>query len=186
MTAVLRAAVALAALSLGACGPMFYTPDAADSSLMLYGYDPVAYFAADRATPGRQDLKAYHRGYVYRFANEDDRRKFADDPERFIPQLGGFSAQAMVYGIPVAGDARVFKIVDGRLYLFDSPRARLFFEMDQERNLKLAHHYWETEVRGTPNWSYQAVKRLIVRVPHYRTDAELAAEYEKKFGRRPD
>ncbi|MCC6474469.1 MAG: hypothetical protein IT514_12055 [Burkholderiales bacterium] len=177
---------ALLALGLAACGPMYYTPDGADSSLMLHGYDPVAYFTAGQATPGRTTLKAYHRGYAYRFASEEGRRRFVADPDRYVPQLGGFSAQGMVYAIPVAGEVQHFKIIADRLYLFDSARARLYFEVDEARNLKLAHHYWETEVRGTPSWQYQAVKRLLIRVPHYRTDAELAADYEKKFGRKPD
>ena len=45
MTPRRRAVAALAgAALLGGCGTVFYTPDGADSSLMLYGYDPVAYF----------------------------------------------------------------------------------------------------------------------------------------------
>jgi YHS domain-containing protein len=180
-----RAAALLAAACLSACGTMFYTPDGADSSLMLHGYDPVAYFAAGQATPGRAELKADHRGYIYRFASDESRRQFITNPDRYVPQFGGFSAQGMVYAIPVAGDSRTFKIIDDRLYLFDSPRARLYFEMDQERNLKLALHYWETEVRDAPNWQLQALKRLFFHVPHFRTNAELAEEYEKRFGRKP-
>jgi hypothetical protein len=57
--------------------------------------------------------------------------------------------------------------------------------MDQERNLKLAQHYWEAEVRDAANWQLQAFKRLFLRVPHFRSNAELAEEYERKFGRKP-
>lgn len=178
-------AAALAAALLAGCGTMFYTPEGADSSLMLHGFDPVAYFAAGRAERGRPDIKADHRGYIYRFASDESRRQFITNPERYVPQFGGFSAQGMVYGIPVAGDSQSFKIIDGRLYLFDSLRARQYFEMDQERNLKLALHYWEAEVRDAANWQMQAFKRLLFRVPHFKSNAELAKEYEKKFGRQP-
>lgn len=56
--------------------------------------------------------------------------------------------------------------------------------MDQERNLKLANHYWETEVQDS-NWRLQSWKRLLFRVPHYKTNAELAEEYERRFGNKP-
>ena len=56
--------------------------------------------------------------------------------------------------------------------------------MDQERNLKLAWHYWETEVQDS-NWRFQSFKRLLFRVPGYQNDAELAEEYRRRFGKKP-
>jgi YHS domain-containing protein len=188
MNLLRAAALALAAaatLGLAGCGTMYYTPEGADSSLMLRGHDPVAYFVAGRATRGRADIKADHRGYIYRFASEESRRLFITSPDKYVPQFGAFSAQGMVYGIPVATDGESFKVIDGKLYLFDSARARQYFEMDQERNLELAAHYWQTEVRDAVNWQLQAFKRLLLRVPHYRSNVELEAEYEKRFGRKP-
>lgn len=81
-------------------------------------------------------------------------------------------------------DASTFKIIDGKLYLFASPRARPYFEKDQERNLRLAWNYWETEVQDS-NWRFQSWKRQLLRVPHYKSNAELAEEYQKRFGRPP-
>jgi YHS domain-containing protein len=176
----------LAAVALAGCGgAASVVSEGDDASLMLRGNDAVAYFTAGRALPGRSELKADHRGITYRFANEENRRQFITNPERYAPQFGGFCAQAMANAIPVAADADTFKIIDGKLYLFASARERLYFEMDQERNLKLAWHYWETEVMDFPNWRLQAWKRLLFRVPHYKSNAELAEEYEKRFGKKP-
>ena len=57
---------------------------------------------------------------------------------------------------------------------------------DLKRNLKLAWHYWETEVADS-NWHLQAWKRLLFRVPHYKTGKELAEEVAraKAEGRLP-
>ncbi len=156
-----------------------------DSNLMLHGNDAVAYFTSGRAQRGRSDLKTDHRGLTYRFASEENKRQFITNPERYAPQFGGFSAQDMANAIPSAADADTFKIIDGRLYLFAGPRERLYFEMDQERNLKRAWHYWETEVVESTNWRLQAWKRLLFRVPHYKSNAELFEEYEKRFGKKP-
>jgi YHS domain-containing protein len=176
---------ALAVLLLAGCGGAInVVAEGDDANLILRGNDAVAYFTAGRALRGRSDLKTDHRGITYRFASEENRRQFITNPERYAPQFGGFCAQAMAYAVPAAADANTFKIIDGKLYLFASPRARLYFEMDQERNLKLAWHYWETEVADA-SWRLQAWKRLLFRVPHYKSNAELAEEYEKRFGRKP-
>ncbi len=175
---------AVALLLAGCGGAVNVVAEGSDENLVLRGNDAVAYFTAGRPLPGRADIKTDHRGLTYRFASEESRRQFITNPERYAPQFGGFCAQSMAYAIPVATDAATFKIIDGKLYLFASPRARLYFEMDQERNLKLAWSYWETEVQDS-NWRLQSWKRLLLRVPHYKSNAELAEEYERRFGRKP-
>ena len=183
--AFFRLGIALASAALlPACGSMNVVSEGGDSNLMLRGNDPVAYFAAGRPLPGRSGIKPEHRGLPYRFASDENRRQFITNPERYVPQFGGFCAQAMAYAVPAPADAGTFKIIDGKLYLFDSARARLYFEMDQERNLKLAWHYWETEVADS-SWRFQSWKRLVFRVPHYKSNAELAEEYQRRFGKKP-
>ena len=180
----LGAAFLAAALLSGCGGAVNVVSEGGDSDLMLRGNDAVAYFTAGRAVPGSSEIKTEHRGLTYRFASVESRRQFITNPERYVPQFGGFCAQAMAYAVPTATDANTFKIIDGRLYLFGSPRARLHFEMDQERNLARAWHYWETEVQDS-TWRLQAWKRLVWRVPHYKSDAELDEEYARRFGKKP-
>lgn len=172
-----RLACVFAALLLAGCGSMNVISDGADSRLMLKGYDPVAYFIAGTPTLGRPDIKAEHQGVIYRFASEESRRIFVANAARYVPQYGGFCANSMAYAIPLGGEPEVFKIIDGKLYLFGGLRPRLYFEMDQARNLALADQYWENEVKDT-DWRWQALKRVwLNKVPHYKTNQELAEEY---------
>ncbi len=136
---------------------------------MLGGNDPVAYFSSGTAVSGRASIKTQHLGLTYRFASDENRRQFITSPERYAPQFGGFCAQAMAYAIPAPASADIFKIIDGKLYLFTDARAKLYFEMDQERNMSLAWHYWETEARDT-NWRVQSFKRLMYRVPKLQNE----------------
>ena len=182
----LRLACALPVLLLAGCGTLNVTSDGGDGNLMLRGNDPVAYFTAGSASPGRTDLKARHHGATYRFASEENRRQFIASPDRYAPQFGGFSALSMAYAVPAATDAATFKIIDGKLYLFENPRTRLYFEMDQERNLRNAGQYWESEVRDAGSWQLHAFWRQLWRVPGYKSEADLAAEYERRFGRKPN
>ena len=184
--ALLSAAALALLFSVSGCGTMNVVSEGGDSNLMLHGNDPVAYFADGKAVPGRPDLKAEHAGATYRFTSEENRRQFITSPERFAPQFGGFSALEMAYAVPAATDGATFKIIDGKLYLFESPRSRLYFEMDQERNLRQAQHYWESEARDASSWQLQALWRQVWRVPGYKSEADLAAEYERRFGKKAD
>jgi YHS domain-containing protein len=159
--------------------------DGADSRLMLKGYDPVAYFTLGVPTRGRPEIKAEHEGVTYRFASDDNRRLFIANSAKYVPAYGGFCTNGMVYAIPLGGEPENFKIVRGRLHVFGGARSKLYFEMDEEKNLKLADHYWETEVKGS-HWRWQSLKRVwLDKVPHYKTNRELSEEYEKRLGRKP-
>ena len=165
---------------LSSCAWLTSSPDSASKNVQLRGTDPVGYFTAGIAMPGRAELTAEHDGATYRFANETNRRLFIASPERYVPQFDGYCANRMVYAQPVAGGTDAFKIIDGRLYLFSSRSEKQYFEMDQDRNLRLATHYWASEVRDSTIW-WQSLKRQIFRVPHYKSSDELAAEYQRRF-----
>ena len=176
----------MAAALVSACGgSVNVVSEGGDANLMLRGNDPVAYFTTGRPVSGRIDIKAEHHDLIYRFASDENRRQFITSPDRYVPQFGAFCAQAMTYAVPTPASADVFKIIDGKLYLFADTRAKLYFEMDQARNLSLAWHYWDSEVQDA-NWRLQSFKRLMFRVPEYKSDTELAAEYRKRFGKKPD
>ena len=179
-------AALLTALFVAGCGSMNVVSDGADSRLMLKGHDPVAYFTAGKAVPGNPALKTEHQGVTYRFSSEDNRRLFIANPAKFTPQYGGWCSNGMVYAIPLGGEPANFKIIDGKLYLFGGLRSKLYFEMEQEKNVKLADQYWESEVKDS-NWRMQSWKRVwISKVPHYKTNKDLAAEYEKRYGKPPE
>ncbi len=174
-----RAGVSVSALLLSSCALFGIGPEG-EKSVMLRGNDPVGYFTSGLPIPGRPEFTAEHDGAFYRFANETNRRMFITNPDRYAPQFDGLCANGLVYAVPTAGAPDVFKIIDGRLYLFGSRRAKQYFEMDQERNLRLAWHYWEAEVRDSSHW-LQALKRQVFRVPHYKSNEDLAAEYARRI-----
>jgi YHS domain-containing protein len=179
---VRRAGIGLVSALLVSSCALFVNPEA-EREVMLKGHDPVGYFTVGLPMPGRAELRAEHAGMAYRFANETNRRLFITSPERYAPQFGGLCANGMVYALPTAGQSDAFKIIDGRLYLFANRRARQYFEMDQERNLRLAWHYWDAEVRNSTLW-WQSLRRQVFRVPHYKTTAELGSELDRRAAAR--
>lgn len=163
-------------------GPFRTVAEGADAKLMLLGHDAVAYFTENRAVPGDPAVKAEHLGVTWRFASEANKAEFLREPDRYMPQFGGFCANGINYAVPwgAGGGPDTWRLYRGKLYVFGGRTSRDHFEMDTERNLALAHRYWNEEVAGS--WAlWTRIKRLVLRVPHYRTDAQLQQEYEARL-----
>jgi YHS domain-containing protein len=146
-----------------------------DKHLILKGHDVVAYFTdkADRA--GSPAIRSVYRGVTFRFATPEHKALFDQAPEKYIPQFGGYCTNGIVYGIPWGGDTDIWEIFDGKLYMFGGRGSHDAFMLDMPRNMALANKYWSEEVNGA-NALVQRTKRLIFRVPHYKTGKELAEE----------
>ena len=178
-----RLAVALFVLAaLAGCATRNVVSDGEDRNLILRGNDPVAYFTMNRAMKGDPAIKAQHEGLTYRFVNAMHRDMFLKTPERYVPAYGGYCASGVHYGLKSNIGADTFKIVDGRLFLFGGERSRKHWELHEKENIALADKVWAEETREAParlqNW-----KRYVFRVPYYKTNAELEAEYQKRYGK---
>ncbi|WP_280152964.1 YHS domain-containing (seleno)protein [Piscinibacter sp. XHJ-5] len=162
-------------------GPFRTTSDGADDKLMLMGYDAVGYFTEGRALKGDPAIKTEHLGVTYRFASEANKAEFLRQPQKYMPQFGGFCSNGINYAVPwgAGGGPDTWRIYRGKLYVFGGQASRDHFEMDTERNLRLAHRYWNEEVAGSNAFLTRA-RRLVFRVPHYKTDRELREEWEGK------
>jgi YHS domain-containing protein len=178
---------ALAALALAGCAPMSTqspgeglspvnaVADGADKHLMLFGYDVVNYFTDGAERKGSPAIRSEYKGVAFRFATPEHKSLFDANPVKYIPQFGGYCANGIVYGIPWGGDADTWRIFDGKLYIFGGKGSRDAFLLDVPRNMALANKYWSEEVNGS-NALVQRARRLVFRVPHYKSGAELAAE----------
>ncbi len=192
----LRAVLALLALSLALlgqsaqakatpspnAGPFRTLSEGADAKLMLLGYDAVAYFTQNDAVKGDPAIKAEHLGVTWRFASEANKAAFLKEPDKYMPQFGGFCSNGINYAVPwgAGGGPNTWRIYRGKLYVFGGQTSRDQFEIDTELNLQRAHQYWNDEVAGS-NAIVQRVKRLVFRVPHYKTDKALQEEWEAKL-----
>lgn len=165
-------------------GPFRTISEGADEKLMLQGYDAVAYFTQNEAVRGDPAIKLEHLSVTYRFSSEANKAEFQKSPEKYMPQFGGWCSNGINYAIPGGGGGapNTWRIYRGKLYVFGGQRARDHFEMDTEKNLELAHKYWNEEVAGKDPVE-QRRKRVSIfsRVPHYKTNRELDDEYEAKL-----
>ena len=175
----------LLALALSGCGsmlaqnpggklkPVNAVAEGADASLMLKGADLVAYFQQGKYVPGNPQLTSTYEEVAFRFSSPEHKAMFDREPNRYLPQYGGYCANGIAYGIPWGGDADTWKIIGGKLYIFGGQASKDAFELDEKRNLELADKYWKDEIAGS-NSFVRRIWRLVVKVPHYQSGEELA------------
>jgi hypothetical protein len=183
-----KTAVAMAALMFAAgCAPlMTQSPgqglspvnavsEGEDKHLILSGHDVVAYFTERTHRLGSPAIKSVYKDVTFRFSKAENKAMFDSAPEKYIPQFGGYCTNGIVYGIPWGGDADVWEMIDGKLYIFGGRGSHDAFMLDVPRNMALANKYWSEEINGS-NAFLQRTKRLIFRVPHYKSGKALAEE----------
>lgn len=162
--------------------PVNAVADNPESRLMLKGADVVAYFTQGKYVQGSPQWRSQHEGVDFRFSSAEHKALFDKEPARYLPQYGGYCANGIVYGIPWGGDADTWKLIDGKLYIFGGKASKEGWELDEKANLALAEKYWKEEVRGS-NSFIQRSKRLVFKVPHYKSGEELARAVAAKAGK---
>jgi YHS domain-containing protein len=155
--------------------PVNAVADGDDERVMLKGHDVVAYFTQGRHALGSSQFKSVYEGVTFRFASAEHKALFDANPKKYQPEYGGYCANGIAYAIPWGGDADTWRMIDGRLFINGGPGSKAAFELDLKRNIELADRYWRDEVAGS-NSFLQRSKRLVFRVPHYKSGDQLAAE----------
>ena len=109
--------------------------------LGLMGHDPVSYFNPGKPVKGASSINYDFDESRYLFSSQKNRDTFAANPERYSPQFGGLCATGLSSGMKAKADPRIFKVVDGKLYVFSSTEARDMADKDP-RLLQMAHQTW--------------------------------------------
>ncbi|MEL7088442.1 MAG: YHS domain-containing (seleno)protein [Planctomycetota bacterium] len=119
------------------------------TALGLAGYSPVSYFADAGPHVGSPEFAATHDGVTYFFADADELSIFEADPERYAPAYGGWCAYGMAVDNYFPVNPKLYKIVDGRLFLFlnnDQANALELWNAGDEAELtQKADAFWTAE-----------------------------------------
>lgn len=87
------------------------------NGLALKGYDAVAYFTGSKAVKGTAAFSATHNGATYLFASAANRDAFLANPDKYVPQFGGYCAWAVGHGYTADADPEAWSVAGGKLYL---------------------------------------------------------------------
>jgi YHS domain-containing protein len=134
-------ALLVAAMMVSVGSPFAQTGAARGPAVGLKGIDPVSYFNPGKPANGTSAINYDFDDVRYLFVSQKNRETFASNPERYSPQFGGLCATGLSAGMKAESDPRIFKIVDGKLYVFSSTEARDMVGKDPTL-LKKAHQAW--------------------------------------------
>ena len=113
------------------------------SNTALQGYDPVAYFTDGQPVKGSKEFSTEYNGATFQFASAANRDAFLADPSAYAPQYGGYCAWAMADGKYAKGDAKHWKIVDGKLYLNYNSGIQKKWNADIPGFIEKADTHWQ-------------------------------------------
>ncbi len=120
---------------------MAAAPEASSSPrLGIKGYDPVAYFTLQRATPGQAQFEYSWDEHVWRFASAEHLALFKANPVHYAPQFANFCAVALARGEVREANPEYWLISDGKLYLFGKSYGPDLFRKDLGQNVERARH----------------------------------------------
>jgi YHS domain-containing protein len=125
-------------------GDFFETNGAA-----IRGYDPVAYFTDGKPTVGSDKHSYTYKGSKFLFASKKNEKIFAQNPDKYAPQFGGFCAFGTANGVKVSTQPDAFALVDGKLYLNHDTKVHARWKDDVKGNIALAEKNWP-EVAQSP------------------------------------
>lgn len=125
------------------------------AGVALRGSDAVALATDAQPVPGDAAFTYEHDGVAYYFASAATMDRFAADPDRYMPQYGGFCAFGVAIGMKLDADPHFADIVDGKLYVFLNAVAFEKYREDKAGTLAQAqanwpemHHVAVAEVNG--------------------------------------
>jgi YHS domain-containing protein len=108
----------------------------------IQGYDPVAYFTEGRPVEGSRQFTHEWNGATWRFASAANRDRFAQAPQKYAPQYGGYCAYGVADGYAVKIDPSAWSVVDGKLYLNYSPAVQADWKRDVPGYIRRADANW--------------------------------------------
>jgi YHS domain-containing protein len=165
-----------------------------DEAPAIGGYCPVSYFTDSKAVKGDAKFRSEYQGFVYHFADAAKKETFDKNPSKYAPRIGGFCAVALggPYGNRFMGDPRVFAVVNDKLYLLSSARAKASFDLRPEHYTDRAEAlYSAASIGGYCPVKYQTDKAAVQGEPqyvqYYRGQAFMlsSAEASEKFEKDP-
>ncbi|MFG6687209.1 YHS domain-containing (seleno)protein [Mariniflexile sp. HNIBRBA6329] len=119
----------------------------------IEGYDVVAYFN-NQAVEGNKNFVSQFDGVKYKFVSKENLNSFNKNPEKYLPQYGGYCAYAIgAKADKVSINPETFEIKDGKLYLFYNAWGTNTLELWRKENPK------ELKEKADKNWEQLKFKK---------------------------
>lgn len=105
------------------------------------GYDPVSYFQGLKPLTGKENFSTVFEGVTYKFDSESNLKDFVSNPNKYLPQFGGWCSMTLAMGRATTPKYDNFVVLKDKLYLFErtvSVNGRELWLKDPKANEKVA------------------------------------------------
>lgn len=89
-----------------------------NSNIALQGYSAVSYLDLGMAQRGTKEYKSEYEKVAYYFTSSEQKKAFDKNPEKYLPQYGGYCAFGAYAGAKFRVDPNKFIVKDGKYFLF--------------------------------------------------------------------
>ena len=89
-----------------------------NSNIALQGYSPVSYADLGLAQKGVKEFKSEYKKITYYFTSAEQKSTFDKNPEKYLPQYGGFCAFGIYAGAKFRPDPNKFISKNGKYFLY--------------------------------------------------------------------
>jgi YHS domain-containing protein len=111
--------------------------------IILKGSDVVAYFKEGKPVQGDPATTTTYHGATYLFASAANKADFDKNPEKYVPQYGGFCAYGVSLGVLADPEGPMsFIVYKGKLYVCGNQGALKSFKSDIDKNIDSAEKNW--------------------------------------------
>ena len=115
------------------------------------GYDLTTYFTQEKPQRGNGNHLTEFNGVTYLFATDDNKKNFEANPEKFLPQYGGYCAFGVSVNKKFVADPEQFDIVDGKLYLNLDAKVRSIWLQNVPGRIADANNNWKIIAKKKPS-----------------------------------
>ena len=93
-----------------------------EEGVALNGFDVVSYFSENQAKQGLDSFSCEYNNTIWHFSSEQNRDEFLANPDKYLPQYGGYCAHSLSNNQLVKANPEVFSVRDNELYFYANQR----------------------------------------------------------------
>ena len=115
-----------------------------EDGLALKGYDATAYVQTGAPADGTDATTVTWKGATWRFVSAAEADTLRASPESYAPQFGGYCTRAMSLKKEVPGDPEVWRLHNGKLYVFFAAKGGEIFDEGRDEMIIKAQAHWDS------------------------------------------
>ncbi len=110
----------------------------------IRGYDVVAFFTNHQPVIGNDSINYQWNDANWLFASKENKALFIKNPEKYVPQYGGYCAYGTAGNHKAPTQIDTWTILNDKLYFNYNTKVKEYWNKKQDSLIERANFYWPT------------------------------------------